>query len=181
MRFDDQKNKFIVSFNELETNNELMIEKVVKWILNTEFFQNNCVFLCKWQSIKEPTRLQDKRGYLVDNKLKDKIIKKLTIKQADITYYFAIFKIEKDDFNEDFMLEHGFAGQLFSNCESQKYNFILDEIENNMRKENCLTQKLHNREFINCFDLKRCQLISIEYVDNPIMGICDYTYSILHS
>ena len=89
MRFDDQKNKFIVSFNELETNNELMIEKVVKWILNTEFFQNNCVFLCKWQSIKEPTRFQDKRGYLVDNKLKDKIIKKFTIKQADITYYFA--------------------------------------------------------------------------------------------
>lgn len=179
MTFEEKYNKFIVSFNELEINNELMVGKFIRWILEKDFFQQNCIYLCKWQSIKNPTPFQDKREYQPNDSLQNKLIKKFSIKQAGISIYFSIFKVNVEDFTVDFVLRNCFTGQLFSIKDYQLYDTILDEIEGKLRNDEHLLENLDRNEYLNYFNLNSCQLLNIEQIDNPTLGICSYTFSVI--
>lgn len=180
MIFEDKDDKLKVSFNELEINNELMAENLIKWLFKKELIRQNNIFLCKWQSIKNPTVFQDKRGYLSDTSLKDKIVKTFSIKLGETTYYFAIFKINQDNFTTDFVLKYCFMGQLFFISKNQQCDIVLEELKNNIQKDDSLNEKLNNNDLTNYFDMECCQLLLIEQVDNPITGINIFTYSIIH-
>lgn len=181
MKFDELNEKLIVSFNELEINNDLMIKNFIKWISKKDFFQKSSIYLCRWQSIKNPTRFQELRGYLPDISLKNKIIKKFSIKQVETTYYFAICEINKNDFIFDFVLKHCFIGQLFFINENVDCNIVLNELEHNLNKDDNLIDKLNRKDFTKLLDLSQCKLLQIEQYDNPINGVCEYTFSIVNS
>lgn len=181
MQFEDKTNELKVTFNELEIDNESIVENFIKWILRKRLFERNGLYLCKWQAIKQPTLFQDKRGYFPDINLKDKLIKKFSIKKEDTTYYFAIFKINAEVFDVGFVLKYCLSGQLFFVDNNEQLDSVFEKLKNAIQRSISTIKNLSTISLLDVFDLEGCKVIKIEQFDNPVTGINIWTFSLLPS